>query len=313
MELSLSLGDTPKPFIFLDKSQKMVNKDLGFCMATLGPLIINGRSEDKGDAGQSHRHSKTQRIIREEEDERRGSSDHPLVHLDLFPFSPVLRNQLPSQLRFPLLTQNLISEPGSSNGPGKPVEVNRQPLTAEEAEDGAATLSSPNSTVIPFQMDFSMYGSRRSKRDLEATLTEVEAERGICSRGIDEEENGLPRKKLRLTKEQSAFLEEIFKEHHTLNPKQKLVLAKQLNLRPRQVEVWFQNRRASWVLLVYGSCMKWARFKPQTSGPEGEAEHDTGVVHMPSTMDVFLSSRTKPIDRWAQPVLHLKSWKKKVC
>ncbi|BAF25225.1 Os09g0447000, partial [Oryza sativa Japonica Group] len=47
-----------------------------------------------------------------------------------------------------------------------------------------------------------------------------------------------------LSKEQSAFLEESFKEHSTLNPKQKLALAKQLNLRPRQVEVWFQNRRA---------------------------------------------------------------------
>ncbi|KHN41711.1 Homeobox-leucine zipper protein HAT14 [Glycine soja] len=63
-------------------------------------------------------------------------------------------------------------------------------------------------------------------------------------RASDDDENGSTRKKLRLSKEQSAFLEESFKEHTTLNPKQKLALAKQLNLRPRQVEVWFQNRRA---------------------------------------------------------------------
>ncbi|GAB4852430.1 hypothetical protein Ancab_016624 [Ancistrocladus abbreviatus] len=60
----------------------------------------------------------------------------------------------------------------------------------------------------------------------------------------DEDEEGSPRKKLRLTKEQSAILEDSFKEHSTLNPNQKQALAKQLNLRPRQVEVWFQNRRA---------------------------------------------------------------------
>ncbi|XP_054804733.1 homeobox-leucine zipper protein HAT22-like [Prosopis cineraria] len=52
------------------------------------------------------------------------------------------------------------------------------------------------------------------------------------------------RKKLRLTKDQSALLEESFKLHATLNPAQKQSLAEQLKLRPRQVEVWFQNRRA---------------------------------------------------------------------
>ncbi|KHN44561.1 Homeobox-leucine zipper protein HAT3 [Glycine soja] len=52
------------------------------------------------------------------------------------------------------------------------------------------------------------------------------------------------RKKLRLSKEQALVLEETFKEHNSLNPKQKQALAKQLNLMPRQVEVWFQNRRA---------------------------------------------------------------------
>ncbi|XP_066326904.1 homeobox-leucine zipper protein HOX27-like [Miscanthus floridulus] len=64
------------------------------------------------------------------------------------------------------------------------------------------------------------------------------------SRASDEDEGASARKKLRLSKEQSAFLEESFKDHSTLNPKQKAALAKQLNLRPRQVEVWFQNRRA---------------------------------------------------------------------
>ncbi|KAI5072685.1 hypothetical protein GOP47_0012791 [Adiantum capillus-veneris] len=67
------------------------------------------------------------------------------------------------------------------------------------------------------------------------------------SRGSEEElgaSGGLARKKLRLSKEESALLEERFKEQSTLTPKQKNELAKQLNLRPRQVEVWFQNRRA---------------------------------------------------------------------
>ncbi|XP_065022244.1 homeobox-leucine zipper protein HOX3-like [Musa acuminata AAA Group] len=61
----------------------------------------------------------------------------------------------------------------------------------------------------------------------------------------EEEEGGTPRpKKLRLSKEQSRLLEESFTQHHTLNPKQKEALAMKLELRPRQVEVWFQNRRA---------------------------------------------------------------------
>ncbi|KAG6386791.1 hypothetical protein SASPL_151965 [Salvia splendens] len=58
----------------------------------------------------------------------------------------------------------------------------------------------------------------------------------------DDGSNG--RKKLRLNKAQSALLEESFKHHSTLNPKQKQELARKLKLRPRQVEVWFQNRRA---------------------------------------------------------------------
>ncbi|KAL5973156.1 hypothetical protein ACLOJK_037183 [Asimina triloba] len=120
------------------------------------------------------------------------------------------------------------------------IDVNRAPGGEGEDEGGA---SSPNSTLS------SLSGKRAAGGG-----EEMEAER-TCSRGVsDEEEDGdgdggdasssSPRKKLRLSKDQSAVLEEAFREHNTLNPKQKLALAKQLNLRPRQVEVWFQNRRA---------------------------------------------------------------------
>ncbi|XP_022738009.1 homeobox-leucine zipper protein HAT4-like [Durio zibethinus] len=113
------------------------------------------------------------------------------------------------------------------------IDVNRLPSTVDCEEE--AGVSSPNSTI-------SSVSGKRSER--EGNGDEFEIERA-CSRGISDEEDGdTSRKKLRLSKEQSAILEESFKEHNTLNPKQKLALAKQLGLRPRQVEVWFQNRRA---------------------------------------------------------------------
>lgn len=71
----------------------------------------------------------------------------------------------------------------------------------DDTDDGAA-LSSPNSAVSSFQMDFCFRNSRKS-----------------CEGASDEDdENGSTRKKLRLSKQQSVFLEESFKEHTTLNP-----------------------------------------------------------------------------------------------
>ncbi|PKA64371.1 Homeobox-leucine zipper protein HOX11 [Apostasia shenzhenica] len=118
-------------------------------------------------------------------------------------------------------------------------DVNEAP-SQEEAEEGATT-SSPNSAASCFNNTEFTDGGRGSAA---AAPAFTEPDRSLTWRASDEEENGGARKKLRLSKDQSAFLEESFKEHNTLNPKQKLLLAKQLNLRPRQVEVWFQNRRA---------------------------------------------------------------------
>lgn len=113
------------------------------------------------------------------------------------------------------------SENGSSGNIGltaaKGVDVNRPPAAEE--------VSSANS---PFQMEFGrMYRnsgngklqSSGNKRDFEAAGNDaVEAERA-SSRASDDDDTGCnARKKLRLSKEQSAFLEESFKEHNTLNP-----------------------------------------------------------------------------------------------
>ncbi|KAK4776607.1 hypothetical protein SAY86_005295 [Trapa natans] len=127
-------------------------------------------------------------------------------------------------------------------GGGACEDISARDGPAESNGGGGGRQASPHSTV-------SSFSSPRVKRERDLSSEEEEAERAIppkpAATGDEEDVDGIsPRKKLRLTKEQSALLEESFKQHSTLNPKQKQALARQLNLRPRQVEVWFQNRRA---------------------------------------------------------------------
>ncbi|XP_022151367.1 homeobox-leucine zipper protein HOX11 isoform X2 [Momordica charantia] len=266
MELALSLGDTPtnnnKPFGFLSKPSKLSSSSsaspfmaLGFCVG-LARDSASASASGSG-SGSASIHDDQGREVREEDDDEEedeedddderiilpgsGSGSDPPVQLDLLPPAPVPRSHhsSSSHLPFPWLSDHY-------GGAERVLDVNRLPAVgpAEETDDRAAAaaagMSSPNSAVSSFQMDFGVRNGGGSKRSSDF---EMETERA-SSRISDDDENGSARKKLRLSKEQSAFLEESFKEHSTLNPKQKLALAKQLNLRPRQVEVWFQNRRA---------------------------------------------------------------------
>ncbi|KAJ9174324.1 hypothetical protein P3X46_017359 [Hevea brasiliensis] len=62
-----------------------------------------------------------------------------------------------------------------------------------------------------------------------------------------------PRKKKNITKnkrrfsdEQIRLLESIFESETKLEPRKKLQLSRELGLQPRQIAIWFQNRRARW-------------------------------------------------------------------
>lgn len=58
--------------------------------------------------------------------------------------------------------------------------------------------------------------------------------------------NSPAEKKRRLSVDQVKALEKNFEVENKLEPERKVKLAQELGLQPRQVAVWFQNRRARW-------------------------------------------------------------------
>lgn len=67
-------------------------------------------------------------------------------------------------------------------------------------------------------------------------------EEGCCG----DEAGQISEKKRRLSVDQVKALEKNFEVENKLEPERKVKLAQELGLQPRQVAVWFQNRRARW-------------------------------------------------------------------
>ncbi|GJM90208.1 hypothetical protein PR202_ga06466 [Eleusine coracana subsp. coracana] len=83
-------------------------------------------------------------------------------------------------------------------------------------------------------------GGGRNSKKVRMTLQQAEDDDGDRRSPSD----GGSRKKLRLTSAQATMLEDSFRAHNILSHGQKQELARRVGLSARQVEVWFQNRRA---------------------------------------------------------------------
>lgn len=83
------------------------------------------------------------------------------------------------------------------------------------------------------------------KRSLSFSGVEL-GEEGNGEDDLSDDGSQVGEKKRRLNMEQVKTLEKNFELGNKLEPERKMQLARTLGLQPRQIAIWFQNRRARW-------------------------------------------------------------------
>ncbi|KAF8677025.1 hypothetical protein HU200_046483 [Digitaria exilis] len=153
-----------------------------------------------------------------------------------------------------------IGAGGGSNRPSPPQQKGRPPRTVQLFGEVLSLLQDADDDTSP-----PAAASSRRKRDrggsstvaaavdhLDSSRQSKKARKSQSQQGddgdrrspTDDGDGGGGRKKLRLTAAQAALLEDTFRAHNILSHAEKQELARRVGLSARQVEVWFQNRRA---------------------------------------------------------------------
>lgn len=134
---------------------------------------------------------------------------------------------------------------GSSNFDGVFTQKQRDVFSSSTAPKGhLGSLFAPASSSSNFLGSSSMVsfrGVNGGKRSFFDSFDQDDNEADELGEYLHQAE-----KKRRLTDNQVQFLEKSFGEENKLEPERKVQLAKELGLQPRQIAIWFQNRRARW-------------------------------------------------------------------